>query len=79
MVYDVLSPLVGHLLHILHSLEVHQQDGCGVFLHIFRHIDPNHRILIPEHRLPRNARANSVLPTPVGPRKINEPIGRLDL
>src|ERR1035438_632625 len=24
-----------------------------------------------------NARANSVLPTPVGPRKMNDPIGRL--
>ena len=24
-----------------------------------------------------NVRANSVLPTPVGPKKINDPIGRL--
>jgi serine/threonine protein kinase len=29
------------------------------------------------HRTQASARANSVLPTPVGPRKMNEPIGRL--
>ena len=33
--------------------------------------------LVSSKRKPASARASSVLPTPVGPRKTNEPIGRL--
>ena len=46
-----------------------------MLFHVFRHINPNHRILITEHRFGK-ALANSVFPTPVGPKKIKEPIGR---
>ena len=51
------------------------QTRDGVLLLILRHVDANHRALVVEQVL-ASARASSVLPTPVGPRKMNEPIGR---
>ena len=37
---------------------------------------PHHRVLVVEEELRQRLRESSVLPTPVGPRKMNEPIGR---
>jgi hypothetical protein len=54
------------------------QTRCREFLHVLRHVDLNERVAIAEHEFGRVC-ARKVLPTPVGPRKMNEPIGRADL
>ena len=51
------------------------QPRDRVLLHVLRHVDADHRLGVVEHELGER-RATSVLPTPVGPRKMNEPIGR---
>src|SRR6202040_3302464 len=43
------------------------QARPGEFLHVLRHVDLNQS---------PSERARNVFPTPVGPRKMNEPIGR---
>ena len=51
------------------------QTRDRVLLHVFRHVDANHRVLVVEQNS-ASALRSSVLPTPVGPRNMNEPIGR---
>ena len=46
------------------------QAGGGVFLHVLGHIHTDYAVLVPKHGLPQGA-------TPVGPRKIKEPMGCL--
>ncbi len=53
-----------------------QEPGHGVLFLVFRHVDADHGPFIVERNSAR-ARASSVLPTPVGPRKMKEPMGRL--
>jgi hypothetical protein len=51
------------------------QLGDGVLLHVLGHVEAHERLLVVEQEL-RERRATSVFPTPEGPRKMNEPIGR---
>jgi len=49
--------------------------ATACFSMVFAHVNADHVVLGVEERL-ASARASSVLPTPVGPRKMNEPMGR---
>ena len=51
-------------------------SGDRVLFHILGHVDAHHRLFIIEEELRERLRS-SVLPTPVGPMKMNDPIGRL--
>ena len=50
-----------------------------MLFHIFRHIDPNHRIFSSKQCLCQSLGKALILPTPVGPRNKKEPIGRFGL
>ena len=49
-----------------------------MLLHVFGHVQIDHRVPVAEHE-PLAALARSVLPTPDGPTKRKQPIGRFDL
>ena len=75
--------LAAHRLGQLAALVVADVAGRGadqardvVALHELAHVDLDERVLGAEHELGQGS-ARCVLPTPVGPRKMNEPIGRL--
>ena len=53
-----------------------KQPRTGELLLVLGHVDTDERVLAVEEEFAR-VRANSVFPTPVGPRKMNEPIGFL--
>ena len=52
------------------------QPRDRVLLHVLGHVEADHRGLVVEQEA-ASAFVSSVLPTPVGPRNMNEPIGRL--
>src|SRR2546422_6116600 len=51
------------------------QSRDSVPLHVLRHVDPHQRALVIEQELGQRFRGLG-FPTPVGPRKMNEPVGR---
>src|ERR1051326_6010038 len=51
------------------------QSRRGELFHVLRHVDLNQRVASPNMNSASFC-ARKVLPTPVGPRKMNEPIGR---
>src|SRR5438128_8643663 len=51
------------------------QPRSSEFFHVLRHVDLNNASASPNMNSAR-VRARYVLPTPVGPRKTNDPIGR---
>src|SRR5712664_3070006 len=51
------------------------QARRGEFLHVLRHVDLNQSVGVTKHEL-RQGTSRNVFPTPVGPRKMNDPIGR---
>jgi hypothetical protein len=53
------------------------QTGHVVLLHEVGHVDPDQGVLVAEQELEASVLASRVLPTPVGPRKMKEPTGRL--
>ena len=67
-------PSIARLLHTQHIPGRANQPRDRVFLHVLTHIHADD-VLLGSNRDSARALANSVLPTPVGPRKMNEPIG----
>ncbi len=46
-----------------------------MLLHVLGHVDPYHGLLVIEHEFSQCPGQLRLAPTPVGPMKINEPIG----
>ena len=68
----------GRPLHSPHIPEASQSASRRNALHELRHVEADQSFFRSEHELSQGAR-DSDLPTAVGPRKRNEPIGRFGL
>lgn len=74
MDYDEPLQLIVHLHRDLHSLEVHQLNRKLNVFHVLTHINSYH-MFSESNKVDAKDLANSVLPTPVGPKNKKLPIG----